>query len=66
MASLLAKSWGPSQGVAQLGERDVRDVEAGGSIPLTLTKFMPGETRVHPRAGSNICPLSTIGSATDL
>lgn len=34
-------SWAPflRQGVAQLGERQIWDLEAGGSRPLTLTSF---------------------------
>ena len=34
----------PSGGVAQLVERHVRNVEVGGSSPLTSTKELPGQS----------------------
>ena len=36
-------------GLAQLGERDVRNVEVGGSIPLPSTMCSSGKIEKHPQ-----------------
>ena len=42
--------YSPHGGVAQLGERSVRNAEVRGSNPLTSTIHLSGIPRVNPRA----------------